>query len=52
MPKLERACPICNADVPLSGDERKGDPIFCSYCNAPLRLSGSKLEESELEEDY
>jgi hypothetical protein len=48
----EMECPICNADVPLAGDEKRGDEIYCTYCSAPLRLSGDKLEESELEEDY
>jgi hypothetical protein len=48
----ELECPICNADVPMAGDEKRGDEIFCTYCSAPLRLSGDKLEDSELEEDY
>ena len=54
MPTQEIACPICNADVPLSGDEKKGDEVYCTYCQAPLRLAGKgdKLEDAELEEDY
>jgi hypothetical protein len=36
----------------MAGDEKRGDEIFCTYCSAPLRLSGDKLEDSELEEDY
>jgi hypothetical protein len=32
------SCPVCNADLPLTGDERKGDEIFCTYCGAPCRL--------------
>jgi hypothetical protein len=45
-------CPICQADVPLSGEERKGEEVFCDYCRAPLRLKGDNLDEMELEEDY
>jgi hypothetical protein len=48
------ACPICNADVPLNGDERPGEEIFCTFCGAPLRLDGnpSGEEECSLEEDF
>jgi hypothetical protein len=47
-------CPICNADVPLTGDEKKGDEVFCTYCGAPLKLAGSgeEFDEAELEEDF
>jgi hypothetical protein len=49
----ELSCPICQADVPLSGDERPGDELFCDYCRAPLLLAGSKEDdELELEEDF
>ncbi|MCP4240038.1 MAG: hypothetical protein GY772_05710 [bacterium] len=37
MPDL--SCPICSADFPLSGDERKGDEVYCSYCGVPCRLT-------------
>ena len=48
----ELSCPICNADVPLSGDERAGDEIFCSYCGAPCRLvTKGEKGEPELEDD-
>jgi hypothetical protein len=48
------ACPICNADVPLAGDEKKGDEVFCTYCGAPLKLAGKgdEFDEAELEEDF
>jgi hypothetical protein len=51
-PEIE--CPICNADVPLTGDEKKGDEVFCTYCGAPLRLAGKgdEYDEAELEDDY
>jgi hypothetical protein len=47
-------CPICNADVPLSGDEKKGDEVYCTYCGAPLKLAGKgdDFDEAELEEDF
>jgi hypothetical protein len=46
-------CPICQADVPLAGDERKGEEVFCTYCGAPLKLAGGdNPDEMELEEDY
>jgi hypothetical protein len=48
------ACPVCNADVPMGGDERPGEEIFCTFCGAPLRLEGnlSGEEECSLEEDF
>ena len=38
-------CPICDADVPMSGDERTGDVVYCTYCEAPLRFT--KLGEGD-----
>jgi hypothetical protein len=54
MARDDLSCPICQADVPLSGDERKGDEVFCTYCRAPLKLAGDgdNVDELELEEDY
>ncbi|MGI9590467.1 MAG: lysine biosynthesis protein LysW [Myxococcota bacterium] len=48
------SCPVCTADVPLTGDERKGDEVFCTFCGAPCRLAktSSDDEEWELEEDF
>jgi hypothetical protein len=50
----ELSCPICNADVPLAGDEKPGEEVFCAYCRAPLTLKGSRDDPSELEleEDF
>jgi hypothetical protein len=49
-------CPICNADLPLAGDESPGDEVFCVYCGAPCRLKGTKSdtgeEETEVEADF
>ena len=51
-PEIE--CPICSADIMLTGDEKKGDEVFCTYCGAPLKLAGSgeEFDEAELEEDF
>ena len=38
-------CPICDADVPMSGDERTGDVVYCAYCEAPLRLAKLSSED-------
>ncbi|MDJ0788594.1 MAG: hypothetical protein QNK05_17440 [Myxococcota bacterium] len=49
----ELSCPICDADVPLSGDERAGTEVFCAYCRAPLTLrAGRRDDEYELEDDF
>ena len=49
----ELTCPICSADIPLAGDERKGDEVFCMYCSAPFRITKDATEsDPELEEDY
>jgi len=46
------ACPTCNADLPLDGDEKPDDEVFCSYCGAPVVLRAGKDEEDlEPEED-
>jgi predicted amidophosphoribosyltransferase len=49
----EVICPVCNADVPLSGDEKKGEEVFCAVCSAPLKLGGDYGDESlDAEEDF
>jgi predicted amidophosphoribosyltransferase len=51
----ELSCPVCNADLPLAGDERVGDDVYCSYCGAPLVLRGkpgADFEDMEPEEDF
>jgi hypothetical protein len=57
MATKDLSCPICNADLPLNGDERQGDEIFCTYCGAPSRLAlkPKKMDapdEYMAEEDY
>jgi hypothetical protein len=44
------SCPVCNADLPLTGDERKGDEIFCTYCGAPCRLAIKPKREEDKDE--
>ena len=34
----EMECPICEAYIPLEGDERPGDMILCSYCHVTFKL--------------
>jgi hypothetical protein len=52
MARNDVVCPICSADIPLSGDERNGDEIFCTVCSAPCKLSGDPAsDDCEAEED-
>jgi hypothetical protein len=47
------SCTVCSADIPLAGDEHKGEEVYCTYCNAPHRLTSDATdEECEAEEDY
>jgi len=50
----ELVCPICQADVPLGGDEKPGDEVACDYCRAPCIIRGNPEEDEEwmLEEDF
>jgi hypothetical protein len=36
----ELACPVCNSDLPMAGDERLGDELYCTYCSSVSRLTG------------
>lgn len=49
--KQDVSCPVCDADVPLAGDEKKGDEVYCSYCRAALTVKSVDEEEIELEDD-
>ena len=50
----EIECPTCSADMPLSGDEKKGEELVCLFCGAPYRLTVDVKPgvEIELEEDF
>jgi predicted amidophosphoribosyltransferase len=54
MAQQELTCPVCQADMPLSGDERPGDEFFCACCGAPGIIAKKKgaSEELEVEEDF
>jgi hypothetical protein len=44
-------CPICEAEIPLDGDERSGDLVLCSYCNMTFKML-KKKDEWALVEDF
>ena len=50
----ELECPVCTADIPLNGDEKKRDEILCVFCASPLRLTEDVESEAtvEFEEDF
>ncbi len=53
MARNEVLCPICSADIPLSGDERGGEEIFCTVCGAPCKLTGdAQAGDCQAEEDF
>lgn len=47
----ELTCPICEADIPLDGDETSGDLILCSYCNMTFKME-KKVDDWALVEDF
>ena len=42
----EAVCPICSADVPLDGDEKTGQTIYCAYCSSSLRVARSISDDT------
>jgi len=52
MAKREATCPYCEAEIPLEGNEKEGDEVYCSYCQMRLKLEtiDGKLEAIEEEE--
>jgi len=48
---IELECPVCDADIPLDGDEKPGDLILCSFCNVTFKLL-KKKNNWVLEEDF
>ena len=45
-------CPICRADIPMAGDERVGEDVFCMYCGTASKLTRELDDpDCELEED-
>jgi hypothetical protein len=47
----EMTCPICEADIPLDGDEKTGDLILCSYCKVTFKMVKAK-DKWVLEDDF
>ena len=47
----ELECPLCEADIPLDGDEKTGDLILCSYCKCTFKMVKAK-GEWVLDEDF
>ncbi|WKZ32148.1 MAG: hypothetical protein QY316_09545 [Thermodesulfobacteriota bacterium] len=46
-------CPMCDVEVPMAGDEKIGESVYCPYCQTPLALRKEKeTEELFLEEDF
>lgn len=52
--RRDLSCPVCNAYMPLAGDEKPGEEVYCTYCGAPCRLKKAREDpdELELEEDF
>jgi len=47
----EMVCPICDADIPMEGDEKPGDLLLCSYCKVTFKLLKRK-DKWVLVEDF
>jgi len=47
----ELICPICEAEIPLDGDEKSGDLVLCSYCNMTLKILKEE-DDWTLTEDF
>jgi len=47
----ELTCPICDADIPLDGDEKSGDMVLCSYCNVTFKVLKT-MNDWTLVEDF
>ncbi|HHL39589.1 MAG TPA: lysine biosynthesis protein LysW [Deltaproteobacteria bacterium] len=45
-------CPTCDVEIPLDGDERVGQQIYCPYCQVPLKIKKTKTDEIYLQEDF
>ncbi len=48
---IDLTCPICEADIPMDGDEKTGDLIVCSYCKATFKMVKAK-DKWVLEDDF
>ena len=55
----EATCPVCNAYIPIDPGLKEGEFVYCSYCNARLRITSEILDEegnpsgeADVEEDW
>ncbi len=46
------SCPMCDVEIPRSGDEKVGEDVYCPYCQTPLKLKKTKTDEYYLQENY
>jgi hypothetical protein len=47
----ELICPVCDAEIPLDGDEESGDLVMCSYCKMTLKIVKAE-DQWTLQEDF
>lgn len=47
----EIECPICDADIPLEGNEQTGDLVLCSFCRVTFKIIKRK-DKWILTEDF
>ncbi|MDH4226393.1 MAG: hypothetical protein OEV59_01370 [Deltaproteobacteria bacterium] len=46
-------CPLCECEIPMGGDERVGEEIYCPACESPLKLKKDKeTDKLFLQEDF
>jgi DNA-directed RNA polymerase subunit RPC12/RpoP len=45
-------CPMCDCEIPISGEEDRKDDIFCPYCDTPLLLKEKKDGSLVLQENF
>lgn len=45
-------CPMCDVEVPMTGEEQVGGEVYCPYCETPLKLLKNKEDELYLVEDF
>ena len=46
------SCPMCDAEVTITGEEKIGEEVFCPFCSTPLKLKKTKTDELFLEENF
>ena len=47
----EIECPMCEADIPLDGDEKPGELVLCSFCKSIFKVVRKK-DKLILAEDF